>query len=95
MDNFVYHYTSLDALRGILGKELCLWATHYAYLNDPSEQIWAEGNILKAINKINDHKHDSFQDLKGWFGKESYIMLIIWILIGAMFYLKQRKFFHN
>lgn len=29
------------------------------------------------------------------FGKESYIMLIIWILIGFAFYLNQRKFFHN
>ena len=27
------------------------------------------------------------------FGKESYIMLIIWIAIGLAFYLKQRKFF--
>ncbi len=29
------------------------------------------------------------------FGKESYIMLIIWIIIGAAFYLKQRKFFSS
>ncbi len=27
------------------------------------------------------------------FGKESYIMLIVWILIGLVFYAKQRKFF--
>ena len=25
------------------------------------------------------------------FGKESYIMLVIWIVIGAVFYLFQRK----
>ena len=32
--------------------------------------------------------------LKGvHFGKESYIMLVIWIVIGAVFYLKQRKQF--
>lgn len=32
--------------------------------------------------------------LKGvHFGKESYLMLIIWIALGAVFYLKQRKFF--
>lgn len=32
--------------------------------------------------------------LKGvHFGKESYIMLIIWILIGIVFYIKQRHFF--
>ena len=29
------------------------------------------------------------------FGKESYIMLIIWIIIGTAFYLKQRKFFSS
>ena len=27
------------------------------------------------------------------FGKESYIMLIVWIFIGAVFYMQQRKFF--
>ena len=27
------------------------------------------------------------------FGKESYIMLVIWIILGAIFYTKQRKFF--
>ena len=27
------------------------------------------------------------------FGKESYIMLIIWIIIGLLFYIKQRRFF--
>lgn len=29
------------------------------------------------------------------FGKESYIMLIIWIVIGLAFYMKQRKFFSS
>lgn len=29
------------------------------------------------------------------FGKESYIMLIVWIIIGLLFYAKQRKFFSN
>lgn len=27
------------------------------------------------------------------FGKESYIMLVVWLAIGAVFYIKQRKFF--
>ena len=27
------------------------------------------------------------------FGKESYLMLVVWILIGLVFYYKQRKFF--
>ena len=27
------------------------------------------------------------------FGKESYLMLVVWIVLGAVFYLKQRKQF--
>jgi len=27
------------------------------------------------------------------FGKESYLMLVVWLLIGVVFYIKQRKFF--
>ena len=29
------------------------------------------------------------------FGKESYIMLVVWIVIGLAFYFKQRKWFHE
>lgn len=29
------------------------------------------------------------------FGKESYIMLVVWIAIGVVFYIKQRKFFRS
>ena len=29
------------------------------------------------------------------FGKESYIMLVIWVLIGLAFYFKQRKWFNS
>ncbi len=29
------------------------------------------------------------------FGKESYIMLVIWVLIGLVFYLQQRNWFHG
>ncbi len=29
------------------------------------------------------------------FGKESYIMLVVWIMIGLVFYMKQRKFFSS
>ena len=25
------------------------------------------------------------------FGKESYLMLVVWIVLGALFYLRQRK----
>jgi hypothetical protein len=29
------------------------------------------------------------------FGKESYIMLVVWVLLGLIFYLKQRKEFRE
>ncbi len=29
------------------------------------------------------------------FGRESYMLLIVWIVLGLLFYIKQRKFFHN
>lgn len=74
MENLVCHYTSLDALRNIMGKELCLWATHYSHLNDPSEHIWAEQYVIESIKKEYDFQHDSFLDIKGWFGKEPYIL---------------------
>lgn len=28
---------------------------------------------------------------KSYFGKQSYILLVVWIVIGVMFYLSQRK----
>lgn len=76
MENLVYHYTTLDALRGILKEDaLCLWATHYKHLNDPSEQIWAERNIIKSIQETDlSYKADSHNNMKLWLGKETYII---------------------
>ena len=36
-DGFLYHYTSLEALNGIITNKT-LWASHIKYLNDTSEQ---------------------------------------------------------
>jgi hypothetical protein len=53
--NTFYHYTTMEALDGILrehpqkGKEICLWATHNRYFNDPEELItgaWMQSEIL-------------------------------------------------
>lgn len=35
----IYHYTTIDALLGILREKekICLWATDFRFLNDPSE----------------------------------------------------------
>ena len=74
MENLVYHYTSLDALSGILGKDICLWATEYDYLNDPSEQLWAEEYVIKTIKQLEEYKDDSDQRIVDWFRKEAYII---------------------
>lgn len=40
MNNFVYHYTSMEAVPSIVNREnLCFWATHHRFLNDPNEGV--------------------------------------------------------
>lgn len=57
MDNLVYHYTRLNALNSILQKDgVCLWATRHDYLDDPLEQAWAQGVVLKKIQERQDYK---------------------------------------
>jgi len=53
----IYHYTSIDALvNGIIhsDKEICLWATHCEYLNDPNDtyigkMLLLENEDIKCI----------------------------------------------
>ena len=52
MNNFVHHYTSLDALTGIIGNDICLWASRYDHMNDPHEQIWAKDVVLKYCKNL-------------------------------------------
>lgn len=56
----LYHYTTLDAvINGIINSDikgqtnLCLWATHCEYLNDPKDNIIGE-NILQDIPEVKD-----------------------------------------
>lgn len=44
----LFHYTTVEGLLGILGGQ-CLWATHSAYLNDPSEIVHAHSIIQQAL----------------------------------------------
>lgn len=49
MNEFVYHYTTLSAIPGIVGRKcLCFWATHRAFLNDPQEGVFGR-SILKIF----------------------------------------------
>lgn len=73
-ENLVYHYTRLDALKSILGQTICLWATRYDKLNDPSEQIWAEKYIIESIKKLPEFKYDSSKQIINWQRKDGYIL---------------------
>lgn len=67
MENLVYHYTSLDALDGIIGKDnITFWATRYGYLNDIFEKVWSQDYIQSIIKKDlegTDHSFDIINDL--------------------------------
>ena len=60
----LYHYTTLDGLRGILGteqgEEVCIRATNYQYLNDWAEPNYIYGLIREAL--INDQCISQIQD---------------------------------
>lgn len=74
MEDLVYHYTTLEALEGILKDDICLWATRYDHLNDPHEQIWAKSTIMDYCNQ---HPYKDFlpeQDFEEWFAKDTYIL---------------------
>ena len=54
-----YHYTSLDAIiNGIIvqnpkpQEEICLWATHSLYMNDPSEFSMGVSLIDSIYNSV-------------------------------------------
>lgn len=47
----LYHYTSFDGLKGII-ESRCLWLTHFRYLNDTSEIVYARDEVLKKIEEI-------------------------------------------
>lgn len=44
----LYHYTSENALRSIL-KSQTLWATHYKFLNDPTEIAQMKNILVKTV----------------------------------------------
>lgn len=46
----LYHYTKLESLKGIIGKDyLCFWATRYDMLNDPTELKFAEEKLIPML----------------------------------------------
>lgn len=55
-ESLIYHYTSMDALRGILKEnELCFWGTRYDSMNDPTEHIYAKKHLMPELLNCFDH----------------------------------------
>lgn len=72
-----YHYTSLDALKGILrekpvkDQELCFWATRYDCFEDTDEYLFGI-DTLKRLLSIYEDKHNILEDrrIAGAFEKD-------------------------
>ena len=61
MDEQVFHYTTMEALTKIIQKEyVCFLATHYKYLNDPSEYQWGLEQIKSKCIDFNTDETDLF-----------------------------------
>lgn len=55
MEDFVYHYTDLNALLGIIGsnsQKLTFWGSRYDCMNDPLDYKWAEKRILPQMLEV-------------------------------------------
>ena len=73
MESYVYHYTSLEAFKGIIGeKDICLWATKYDCLNDPLEQKWAQQIVFDKIRKLEDYKTMDEKEIAAFHAKYPY-----------------------
>jgi len=73
----IYQYTNIEALfNGIIvkepkkNKEICLWASHYMYLNDPTEIETGQKYFAEILSQYfiekdnNDAKNDSIDDVE-------------------------------
>ena len=53
MSNFIFHYTDLDALLGIIGTshDLVFWGSRYDCMNDPLDYLYSRNRYLPAMMK--------------------------------------------
>lgn len=68
----IYQYTNIDALfNGIIlkepkneGAEICLWASNYLYMNDPSEIATGQEYVNKILKEylVEDDDNNEIQD---------------------------------
>ena len=78
----LYHYTSLEALVSILGRErILLWATNASYLNDPTEI----SNGIEVINEIekSDLKLEDFRNYYLTSFSDNPDSLVMWSKYGS------------
>ena len=79
MPDYVYHYTKLDALMGILKREevndlkekkkkfvssLVFWGTRYDCMNDPQDYLFASQVVLPKILKSIEQRDDISEGIK-------------------------------
>ncbi len=59
LDNALYHYTSAEALMGII-KSRSIWASNISYLNDEQEYFYATNLIKPFLDQIERNSSNSF-----------------------------------
>ena len=55
MTNYLYHYTDLHSLLGIIGtnlQELTFWGSRFDCMNDPLDYQWAKNKILPTMMDV-------------------------------------------
>ncbi len=73
MEDYVYHYTTLEALKGIIREDgICLWATKYDCLNDPLEQRWAQQVVLNEIGEMEEYSVMDKKEIAAFHSKYPY-----------------------
>lgn len=61
MEEKLFHYTTMNALTQIMQKEkVCFLATHYKYLNDPSEYQWGLEQLKSKFPEFDTDETDLF-----------------------------------
>lgn len=59
----VYHYTTLEALKGILQPDnLCFWASRYDTMNDPTDYVYAKEKVIPVLKQWIEKNKDKFTE---------------------------------
>ena len=61
-------------MEGIIGNDICLWASRYDHMNDSHEQIWAKDMVLEYCKNLPEAEGVSDDHIQNWFAKYTYII---------------------